>query len=237
MTKYKFAGMLSSIDENYIVEAEPASAQNKPRRKPGWKKIAALAAGVCVVSALAASILIPSLNRNVPPADTGLEWGFQVAEGDEAPKNSCAYKIAKSEFEIGENINVTFYFGGAFADDINHEREVYNVPEFDVYFGDTEQNLLHLIRHSTENFVSEEYRVTWVYDENLNIKEKVYNHSETVTVPRELLTGQHGVICFYVSGININEPEPEYELIASALINYDIENGKVALSVWDGYRK
>ena len=235
MTKYKFASMLSLIDENYISEAEPT--QNKPERKFSWKKIAAIAASICVVSALAVSILIPTLNHNAPPISTGLEWGFQVADGDEVPTNSCAYKIAKAEFDIGENINVTFYFGGAFADDINHEREVNNIPEFDVYFGDTEQNLLYLIRHSTENFVSEEYRVTLVYDENWHIKEKVYNHSESVTIPQELLTEQQGVICFYVSGMNINELEPEYEPIVGVLINYDIENGKVVLSKWDGHRK
>lgn len=235
MTKYKFASMLSLIDENYISEAAPT--QNKPKPKLGWQKIAAIAAGICVVSALAVSILIPALNRNAPPIGTGLEWGFQVADGEEVPQNSCAYKIAKAEFDIGENINVTFYFGGVFADDIDCEREAYNIPEFDVYFGDTEQNLLYLIRHSTENFVSEEYRVTWVYDENWHIKKKVYNHSETVTIPQKLLAEQQGVICFYVSGININELEPEYKPVVCALINYDIENGKVVLSKWDGYRK
>ena len=172
-----------------------------------------------------------------PPAGTGLEWGFQVADGEEVPANSCAYKIAKTEFDVGENIDITFYFGGAFADDIDREREAYNIPGFDVYFGDTEQNQSYLIRHCTENFVSEEYRVTLIYDENRHIKGKAYNHSETVTVPQELLDGQQGVICFHVGGININEPEPEYRPIVCALVNYDVENGKVVLSEWDGYRK
>lgn len=248
MIKQNVAGMLSLVDENYVSEADPT--QSKPKQKLSWQKLTAIAASICVfISVLAISILIPTMNSDVPPdsgRDTGLAWGFQVADGNEIPTEWCAYKTAKIKYDIGENIEITFYFGSMFNEDINQDLEGrINIPEFDVYFGDAADKQLHLIRHSTENFVSEEYRITPVFDENWYIKKLIYNHSETVTIPQELLTEQQGVIRFYVAGINVNEydPEydpdlvPEYKIITCVLINYDIKDGKVVLSKWDGKRK
>ncbi len=240
MMKQNVAGMLSLVDENYVSEADPT--QSKPKQKLSWQKLTAIAASICVfVSVLVISILIPTMNSDKPPiGNTGLESGFTASSGEPIPDNWCAYKSATNEFDI-DNVTLTFYFGTIMPKEVtdeyieNYLENGINIPEFDVYFGDTYCNPLYLIRHSTENFISTEYScyIEDYYSKEVNI---IYNHSETVTIPQELFTRQQGAISFYISGTDINELEPEYKMIACILMNYDIKDGKIVLSKWDGKR-
>lgn len=252
--KERWFNSLSFVNDEYIDEANPPNqTQDNPVKKikepktgkqsvfgnrvaisVNAKKIVAIAVSAClIIAAILIGIIVPSLNKPTQP--TKLEWGFESNGGAE-PSESCAYMSETNTFDI-DNVTLTFYFGADFSSDINQELEfVRNIPEFDVYFADADRNPIYTIRHSTENFVSEEYRVTWIFDENYNVKEKIYNHSESITIPKELFTEEQGVIRFYVSGININEIQPTYKTIVSAYINYDIKDGKVILSPWDGYR-
>lgn len=238
MIKQNVAGMLSLVDENYVSEADPT--QSKPKQKLSWQKLTAIAASICVfISVLAISILIPTLNSDKPPVNNypALEWGFEYSDNEVLPDAFCAYQSGINEFDLN-NVVVNFWYGGLFNPDINNELEnVRNIPEFDVYFGDSYYKPLYLIRHSTENFVSEKYRCTLGTSEG--VVSIGYRYSERITIPQELFTKQQGVISFCIGGIDLNvHPDlvPEYKVITCVLINYDIKDGKVVLSKWDGKR-
>lgn len=254
--KERWFSILSFVNEEYIDESNPLKqSQEQPVKKikenKTWshfvfgnkvaisintKKIFAIAVSAClIVAALLVGIIVPSLNKPLPET-TRLEWGFKYGDGDEISSDSCAYRSESNTFDI-ENVTLTFYFGGAFSPDINLELESgRNIPTFDIYFGDSNHEPIYTIRHSTDNYVSEEYRVSWIFDENYNITEFVYNHSESITIPQDLFSEDQGVIRFCIGGIDINEIEHEYKTIACAYINYDVVDGKVILSPWDGYR-
>lgn len=234
MIKQKMLEVLSFTDEKYLEEADPT--QYKSRIAINWKKITAIAAGVCVfIAALLIGLFVPS--NNSPTVEKPLEWGFKYENGCEMPSKVCAYRSDTNTFDI-DNVTLTFYFGGIFGPDVNFYREhAMNVPEFDIFFGDSNFEPIQLIRHSNDNFVSEEYNVTLLIDENYNTTEIKYNHSEIVTIPKELFTKQQGIINIGIGGIDILEREPKYDRITSVTISYDIIGEKVVLSPWDGYRK
>lgn len=243
MIKQNVAGMLSLVDEKYVSEADPT--QSKPKQKLGWQKLTAIAASICVfISVLAISILIPTMGSDKPPVNNypALEWGFEYSAHEPIPDAFCAYQSGINEFDLN-NVVVNFCYGGLFSPDINHELENgRNIPEFDVYFGDSYYKPLYLVRHSTENFVSEKYRCTVGSSEGVVLIG--YSYSERIIIPQELFVKQQGVISFCIGGVNVNEydpeydPElvPEYKVIACILMNYDIKDGKVVLSKWDGKR-
>ncbi|MCH5162383.1 MAG: hypothetical protein J1G38_02705 [Clostridiales bacterium] len=239
MIKQNIIGMLSLVDENFVGEADPTQ---RPKQRLGWKKLTAIAASVCVfVSALALSIIIPTMNNDKPSAGkTGLEWGF-VVSSDDLPSEWCAYKSDTDTFDIYD-VTLEFYFGTIMPRDVTDEHidneleNGSNIPEFDIYFGNSHEEPLYTVRHSTENFISKEYSC---YIEDYYSKETkiVYNHSERITIPQELFTSRQGVISFCIAGVNINEYEPKYKVFTRVLLNYDIVNGKVVLSAWDGRRE
>ncbi|MGN1103687.1 MAG: hypothetical protein ACI4QI_02310, partial [Candidatus Coproplasma sp.] len=123
-----------------------------------------------------------------------------------------------------------------FSSDINQELENgRNIPEFDVYFGNADNQPVYAIKHCNENFISEKYRCDIITDENQSVKIS-YNYSEEITIPKSLFCEEQGVIRFCISGININETDPELRLLTCIYINYDVTDEKVVLSPWDGSR-
>lgn len=219
---------ISSVDDKYLEEAYPTK---NPGKTFGWKQITAIAASICIIiTALFVSLYVPSMNTKNPAGNGGEHHGSAPQ-----PSESCIFKADKTEFDI-DDVTLTFFFGCHFNKVIDLSSG-WNVPEFDVYFADIYNEPLYLIRHSTENFASEEYRITDILDEqDHHLIETVYNHSETVTIPAELFTKQQGALVFAVSGVNLNSQEQKYELITCVYFNYDIVNGKVIISRWDGHR-
>ena len=250
--KEKWFNILSFINEEYIIEADPlkferdipvrkmreSKAKSSSEFRGGVmsitsKKIVFAACACSIIAAILIGIFVLFFS-NSPVTAEKLEWGFVYEEGDEIPSDSCAYRSESNVFDI-DDVTLTFYFGGVFSPEIEQEHEFgRNIPEFDVYFGDANLAPMYTIRHSTDNFVSEEYRVTWVFDESYNVTEMIYNHSEEITIPQSIFSEEQGVIRFCVGGTNINEVEQEYKTIACAYISYKIVDGKVKLSPWDG---
>ena len=228
MTEKTLLSFMSLVDDKYLEEADPT---RKTRIKLGLKKLTAIAASICViVTALFLSLYFPLRNTKNPVGNGGEHHG-SIPQ----PSESCIFKADKTEFDI-DDVTLTFSFGCHFNLEIDLSSG-WNVPEFDVYFADIYNEPLYLIRHSTENFASEEYRITDILDEqDHHLIETVYNHSETVTIPAELFTKQQGALMFAVSGVNLNSREQKYELITCVYFNYDIVNGKVIISRWDGHR-
>ena len=165
---------------------------------------------------------------------TGLESGFIVSSGDESPSITCALKSDKTEFDI-DDVTLDFYYGILFTGSEEYAREYggHNIPSFDICFENIKGDRLILIRHVEENLVSEKYRTVWVYDENYSATFTIYNHSETLTIPKELFTPEEDVILFSIYGTDVNSYDPVYKGIAYKYIYYKIDGDKVI--IYPGY--
>lgn len=238
MTKQKWIEVLSLVDDKYILEADPL---NKAKFNLSWHKIVIIAASICVFVIAIVLSFLPFIGA---VHSTGFEWGFKYENAESSMPSYCAYKYDKNEFDI-DDVTITFYFGRDMSS-IEWERKIWSIPEFDVFFGDINYEPIHIIRHSTENYVSEEYRCKKVRitepqgcrgSKEFTVIE--YNHSEEVTIPKELFNKEQGVLHFRVGGIGYftRDNSEEYVPLNAVEINYDIVNGKVVLSKWDGRRE
>ena len=193
-----------------------------------WSAVAAC----CVAVVLIGALLIP--NMTTMPSlgnDFDLESGFkQSFHGEESPINYCAYRSKTNKFDI-KHVTLDFYYGGYY--DIDYElQNTTSYPTFDIYFKDDQGNK-YLVKHVEENFVSEKYSCDFVYDDDRNICEIKYNHSETLTIPAELFTKESGKIWFSIEGKNILAPEtdrPQSLVITGICIFYNVIDGEVVLS-------
>lgn len=161
-----------------------------------------------------------------------LEYGF--AEGSNPGwKYKAAIKSDESIFNI-DDVTIEFYYGFPIsARSIEEELELSSFPNgFDIYVANSEREVLY--RHEEQNFVSEEYGCTIIYDEDFNEFRYEFNHCEKVTVPKEMFVDDEGYISFYVRGFDIKRNDPEITVV-SIQFYYRVENSKVVL--YDNYNK
>lgn len=160
------------------------------------------------------------------------EYGF-TSTGERVPPLLFAYRSDTNKFDI-DNVSLSVSFGGFFCYEFSDSINAYmDVPEFDLFFTNENSECIYLVRHSTENLASKEYNVITGYKGT----RRKFNHSEMVTIPKELFSKQRGLLCLCIAGIDFMETEPEYAILACVYINYTIEKEKVILSHWDGIRK
>ena len=163
-------------------------------------------------------------------AGTGLESGFEASNGEEINFFQAAYKSDKIIFDI-EDVTLTFYYGGFYYSGAEDVREsIYNIPSFDMYFTDDYDNKI-LMKTVEENLVSDKYNYELIYGNFWRRSEFIFNHSEFITIPKEMFKEDRGVIYFSIMGTNILEPNPTYEWIAGEPICYKkICSDKIILS-------
>ncbi len=161
----------------------------------------------------------------------GLESGFEPSRGGCIPSSGyhCAYKSDKREFDIND-VTLDFYFGAEGADKseppLEHEGII---PILELYF-ETDTQEQYLIRKSDEYFVSKKYSCTVVYDKNRQNGKVEYNHSETITVPKELFTKNSGKIAFVVFSTDIDNRVPKTKCMTTIAVFYKVNGDKVILS-------
>ena len=162
--------------------------------------------------------------------DAGLEVGFKsTAGGCEMPNYASAYRSSKTEFDI-DDVNLEFYYGGYYMVGAeNHLVGSENIPSFELYFVDQRGKEI-LVKSVEENFVSEKYRCTCVYDENRNFIETAFNHSETLTVPKEVFLKETGYFYFSIQRPFSDEPDATKQHITGRCIHYKKVDGTVTLS-------
>ena len=163
--------------------------------------------------------------------NTGLENGFEIGAGCASPPNLCAYKSDKVIFDI-DDVTFDFYYGVSYIN--NYYKgcmllDVQSFPVFDVLFQD-ENGKEYIVKHVEENFVSEKYRVEKIFDENYNVTEIIFNHSETLTVPKEVFIYNKGYFYFQVRGDNMSKSGTKNQTITGACIYYKVEGEQVILS-------
>ena len=160
-----------------------------------------------------------------------LESGFKPSDDAcEIPLFYCAYRSDKTEFDI-DDVTLDFYYGGYYSNlGIEYDLQLYNFPTFEICFTTDNLNTICLVKQVEENLVSEKYRCNRIYDDDWNFIELKFNHSESITIPREIFTKNEGVIYFTIYSQNANATNPRVQAIAGKAIFYKVIEGKVILS-------
>ena len=155
----------------------------------------------------------------------GLQGGLYSFEFyDELPHIWSAYKSDKRTFDIN-NVTLDFYYGVNFPGSEEHERQTgCDIPSFDLYFEHENREKI-FIKHVEENLVSDKYRAGHTVD-----SKPPYNHSEKLTIPKEMFKEEYGFFRFVIYGTDIKEREATYKSLTSAAIYYRCKGDKVTLS-------
>lgn len=133
--------------------------------------------------------------------DQGLESGFYFPYGlNQIGVWHAACRSEKSVFDIND-VTLTFYYGDDFvyADLETYRRRNFTYQYYELYFANEALTKI-LIRHVDEDFVSEKHRCKYRCNDYGEVTEIIFNHSEELTIPKELFTKEEGIVYFYVTG-------------------------------------
>lgn len=179
------------------------------------------------------SLLVTGCRRNITNQNNiskGLENGFNLASSSEPmPTLFCAYKSDTTKFDI-DNVTLDFYYGGYYYQGVQFELEnTYDFPSFELYFTN-DNGEKFFIQRVEENFVSEKYSCDIVRDKKGHFSEIIFKHTESITIPKEIFTEEHGVIYFAIYSANVKEINPTVKCITGTYIYYKMVDGKIVLS-------
>ncbi len=243
--KERWFNILSFVNEEYVIESDPLKQCDKrverkviePERENtslsgkrtaisiNAKKILAFAVSAClIIAAILIGIIVPSLNKPTQP--TKLEYGFEVISGEPHSDDFCAFKSDTNRFDK-DNVTLEFYFGAIYC---SSEELGKSIPEFDIYFTDNNDNMLYLVRHVEENYVSDKYKVELEYNRETKKTKVIYSHSEKITIPPELFVADEGLIGFRLGGVDVSSTEQNYHIFNCTWIYYKMDGTKVILS-------
>lgn len=224
MTQDNWSYILSYVEEKYIDDADPSKNHRKPKL---ISRIVTLAASlVILITAVTLTITLG------PLANRPFEDGFEGVQGMTEDALQAAYKCDKSIYDI-DNVYLTFYYGY-----ISHiepsAKEYFATSEFDVCVIEKDSKKTHIVRHVDDNFSAEEYEIDTVdiIDENGDYKGyyHVFNHSETVTIPKEMFVNEHGTIVLALAGVSAYTNN-EYDYFKWCYFRYDVKDNKVHLYI------
>lgn len=176
--------------------------------------------------------------KDLPEAQPELEWGYKFKRYNGAIDGGwvghIAYRSQTSTFAVDE-VKLTISFGSCWPK-MEYAWDVYYVPEFEIYFADPSGYIadnFYTARKVNEQLFSEEYRATYVDDEQNNLSYYEFNHSEEISVPKELFSESGGRIRIVIGGMNYAPyNENKYLIFDVVTIDYRlIENNQVQLSV------
>lgn len=159
------------------------------------------------ISLLGCGDITDNSEAETPEEDKGIESGFYFLD-DPLPVVGlwhAACRSEKSVFDI-DDVTLTFYYGDYFGYSPIEKYKWNHVTyeSYELYFENYKTGDKVLIRHVDEDFVSEKHRCTYRYAKGtLLVEEIIFNHSEELTIPRELFTEDNGVVNFNVYGFGI----------------------------------
>lgn len=104
-----------------------------------------------------------------------------------------AYKSDKNTFDI-DNVKITISYGGNFSRNIESESEKWEFHEMGIAFLDKLCGVDTKAKTIEEKFASEKFRVTSIIDRPNDLIIYEFNHSEELTIPKELFCEEQGVI-------------------------------------------
>lgn len=171
--------------------------------------------------------------------ERGYTFKYQYGVSSCGPnsRGQIACKSQKNTFNI-DNVTLTISYGAVGAK--NGPEVTLNVPEFDIYFAEfnpRSENVYPCVYHVKtvkEQFFSEKYDVNMVDDYANGVYYYEFNHSEEITIPKELFTEKNGQLTLVISGTNDVERNPygyDYMCLCKLYINYKLQGtDKVVLS-------
>ena len=210
------------------------------KKTTGFKKII----GVLLIlftfaSSLSGCSLPDIFNHEEPKAKDVFQRGFYIenSSGNVEPIEQCAYKSNTNIFDIGD-VTLTFGFGWIYSGSPyrSNENEKPSFPDgFDLYFSNS-NNQSVLIKHIDDNFGSLDYAINSNHlwnDEHTCIlsTERVYAHTEVLTIPAELFANSNGTIWFLVKGEDVKSTTPEYSNITSISFYYTKKGNEITLYI------
>ena len=155
-----------------------------------------------------------------------LEDGMKLENKDYIKNYFCGYTSETNTFNV-DDVTLTFYYGYGTCD---------NLPYFKIYF-ENEVGDVYLIKEITE-YEPDEYDTVWNSTGIIDLHPDMeYNHSEKITIPKELFANESGYILFVLA------TNPEYQValndttgvLRERKICYQIKDGKVLLSKGEIY--
>ena len=159
----------------------------------------------------------------------GFEHGFQTSNSDcEDSFFKCAFKSHKKVYDI-DDVTLEFSYGGNYRDQLELCLYYNDIPSFEIYF-ENENGDKIFVKRIEENLVSYKYNYEIITYKWLDIRRIKFNHSEFITIPKEIFTREKGVIWFEMYGIDLKKSDTEIKWIAGTAISYKMDSGKVMLS-------
>ncbi|MCH5147024.1 MAG: hypothetical protein J1F61_03330 [Clostridiales bacterium] len=163
-------------------------------------------------------------DTETPASEPELEWGYKfqlngVSGREQRWLTSIAYKSDKRTFNIDE-VKLTLSFGSLRSGkDVGFDD--FDIPEFKIYYADKSRNNLYTVRNVQEDFTSEEFGINIIYDVPNNLYYYEFNHSEEITIPKEIFTQSEGIFTITIGGMNyawgeyviIDGTDLEYRLV------------------------
>lgn len=171
----------------------------------------------------------------------GLESGFKFfGSGGDEPSNPfhCGYKTDRTEFDI-DNVTIDLYYGVDCCNDDGIVRMGTRIPSFDIYVAIWDEEInkdyvnKYLIRHVEEEFVSVKYNckvITTQRGAGWFIEEIIYNHHETIKIPKEVFVTEIGCISILIRRNDVKQLSPIELRITSTAFYYKVIGEKVVLS-------
>lgn len=166
-------------------------------------------------------------------SEEGLRKGFDNIDlyGEVQHFLFMAYESNDDEFDI-DNVTLNFSYGRHYVDvgDVQHTIDAgLSYPNFDLCFVNDEGTTI-VVKHVEENLISEKYMCEPVYSDKIRLTKVTFNHSEKLTIPKELFNKDSGIIWFCIYGTNIKEYNPRYQLVNGIDIYYKKEGNTIILS-------
>ena len=174
-------------------------------------------------------------------SDIGIESGFKTyslgwSECEYNPFH-CTYKAEKTEFSL-DDVSIILYYGGDFYNyqfESDYQEYGLRIPSFDIYAASNwdrnnkKYSNEHLIKHVEEDFISGKYDCEIIRKQFLfwHTTEIIYNHYETIPIPKELFVENSGSIHILIRG---TDQRGDPLSIISTLFYYKIVGETVLLS-------
>ena len=176
---------------------------------------------ICALRRLLLLILILSLALTScgQAIDNGFAEGFNPHGGcDDSLPHYLAILSERSIYPV-DDVLVTYYYGLQMSPNIDTERKqgLY-YSEGELYFTNDNSDV-YFIRRTDEPLTSEEYRVNVYYESN----KLVFNHSETLKIPRELFVGESGFIRLEIRAKEYNFNE-HFHLVYPVMYRFSDNN-------------
>ena len=174
-------------------------------------------------------------NQNTEDAENGGEanesQGLESGLGSNGSRpivdNYCGYRSDKTEFDI-DDVTLEFFFGYPSYASQGDKREIYEDYFYICFINEADGSEI-IVKKVEETLFSEKYEVIMDDDEPYKIER--YNHSEMLTIPKELFINDKGRIKFRIKLDGRKNYPYATQLFCYRYVYYKVEGDKVVLSI------